>query len=106
MKQVRALLEFEYKSWKQTGDGLVFVQATSVLLRRLVLSFSPREKVAGLVGDDWLRLLDAGLEGRPFQQGVGLILQDGPYRKEIADSMDDLYLLCQKKINQLESSVN
>ena len=60
----------------------------SLLLRRLALARFPRERVAGLSGDAWLRFLDeSGGDGR-FAEGPGRVLADGPYRRTLPGDLD------------------
>ncbi|WP_432742973.1 DUF4381 domain-containing protein [Methylobacter sp. G7] len=64
-----------------TRDNLQKLCAVSVLLRRVAISVSPRAKVAGLTGRQWLEFLDTSVKGLPFSEGVGQLLADAPYRK-------------------------
>lgn len=47
------------------------------LLRRVALARFPRNEVAALSGEDWLRFLEAGVTG--FVHGPGRVLATGPY---------------------------
>ncbi|MEZ8949408.1 MULTISPECIES: DUF4381 domain-containing protein [unclassified Vibrio] len=49
-----------YFSNSQSQDGLSPSKAQRIL-RQAALSYFPREKIAGLSGDDWLKFLDAQL---------------------------------------------
>ena len=61
------------------GDPLQAVQRVSELLRRACLSLYPRERVAGLLDEQWLSLLDR-VAGRPlFSEGDGRLLASAPY---------------------------
>jgi uncharacterized protein DUF4381 len=53
----------------------------SELTRRTMLAYYPRAAVAGLTGDDWLEWLDQGLDGKPFSEGAGKMLESLPYMK-------------------------
>jgi len=65
-----------------------FLARLSRLLRRLALTHFPRRQVAALTGGAWLRFLDeSGGDGR-FSRGPGRALEDGPYRRELADNVD------------------
>lgn len=59
-----------------------FVTALSALLRRVALSHYPREQVAPLTGEAWLRFLDEHGGRGGFRQGAGRVLADGAYRRE------------------------
>jgi hypothetical protein len=62
-----------------------FVTGISTLLRRVALRRYARARVASLTGSDWLRFLDdTGGEGE-FEQGVGRILEVGPYQPRTHD---------------------
>lgn len=52
----------------------------SELLRRTMLAYAPRDKVAGLTGDDWLDFLDRDLDRPHFRDGDGRPLIEWPYR--------------------------
>lgn len=50
-----------YFSNSQSQDGLSPSKAQDIV-RQAALSYFPREKMAGLAGDDWLKFLDAQLK--------------------------------------------
>lgn len=52
----------------------------SGLLRRTMLAYAPRGRVAGLTGDDWLAFLDRDLDQPHFMDGDGRPLIEWPYR--------------------------
>jgi len=62
-------------------DNLRKLCDLSMLIRRVAISVSPREKAAGLTGRQWLAFLDTSVTGLPFSEGVGQLLADAPYRK-------------------------
>jgi hypothetical protein len=60
----------------------------SLLLRRLALTCYPREQVAALSGNAWLRFLDeSGGNGR-FANGPGRVLANGPYQRSLPAELD------------------
>tara|TARA_Y100000389_G_C17470958_1_gene530755 strand:- start:2043 stop:2534 length:492 start_codon:yes stop_codon:yes gene_type:complete len=70
-------------------DQLILTRKISNLLRRTMLAYEPRSKVAGLTGDAWMRWLDQGLPTPYFQtEGYEILLkipyQD--YKSEIKDA--------------------
>ena len=52
----------------------------SELLRRTMLAYAPRGKVAGLTGAEWLAFLDRDLDRPHFQDGDGRPVIEWPYR--------------------------
>ena len=52
------------------------------VLRRTALSAYPRQKVAGLTGDDWLAFLDASYQGQGFVTDMGREMLSAPYRAD------------------------
>ncbi len=71
-----------------TGRSAEGLASISLLLRRLALTRFPRERIAVLSGDAWLRFLDeSGGNGR-FAMGPGRVLADGPYRRTLPADMD------------------
>jgi hypothetical protein len=69
----------------------------SVLIRRVAISMSPREKAAGLTGRQWLAFLDTSVKGLPFSEGIGQLLADAPYRKTQPTELEisQLVTLCE-----------
>ena len=58
----------------------------SALIRRVVVSTSPRHETASLTGQRWLEYLDSTVNGSPFTSGAGRFLADAHYQKTpIAD---------------------
>jgi Domain of unknown function (DUF4381) len=71
-------------AYHESPNPVLLATRLSELLRRTMLAYSPRKKVAGLTGAEWLAWLDRGLDGRPFTEGPGKMLKELPYRR--ADS--------------------
>ncbi len=65
---------------RSAPDDCALVTGVAELLRRVALGRYPREQVAGLSGEAWLRFLDDHGGGGRFREGPGRVLADGPYR--------------------------
>ena len=80
------LLEVERLSDCYSNDNIPgFITGISTLLRRVAIRRYSRAAVASLTGPDWLRFLDAtGGAGR-FANGVGQVLETGPYQPVLND---------------------
>ena len=63
-------------------NACAFVADVSELLRRAALTWYPRERVAALSGEAWLRFLDDNGDGTGFRHGPGRILASGAYRRD------------------------
>lgn len=61
--------------------GGVPLSELPALVKRVVLAFTPREKVAGLTGTPWLEFLDSTLGTRDFVTGPGKLLPTLSYGK-------------------------
>jgi Domain of unknown function (DUF4381) len=81
-------------------DAQAILKQLSQLLRRIAISYYPRQAVAGLSGEAWLAFLDRGFDDAPFSNGVGRCLLDGPYRAASAEPPDlqALFALCERWI--------
>ena len=75
------------QAYDNGADVLTLSKSLSELVRRSMLAYAPRDEVAGLTGDAWLRWLDRGLTGEPFTTGVGRNLETLPYQRP--ESMQD-----------------
>lgn len=78
----------------------------SKLIRRVAVTNLPRNKVAGLIGQDWLLFLDSSVKGSPFSDGIGRLLADAPYRNTSPsdDQISQLISLCQDWLNAQATS--
>lgn len=78
------------------------VQALSILMKRVALSFRSREEVAGLAGQDWLKLLDQLFDSDQYTQGAGRYLAESPYRRKVSNSgLSELCQLLRSSLSQL-----
>lgn len=82
-----------YQACQHDHDIRTFAAESSILLRRVVLTLFPRQQVAGLSDEDWLRFLDnTGGDGQ-FQQGAGQQLTVAPYTANPTVDAEALYIL-------------
>ncbi|MEL0081806.1 MAG: DUF4381 domain-containing protein [Gammaproteobacteria bacterium] len=96
IKPARQQLQQIERRFSRHGDSRQLLQELSTLLRRVALSRAPRNQVAGLTGQEWLRWLDQGLPDQPFSSGPGKVLADQVYRAEVAIDADSLVKLCER----------
>ena len=100
---VRQELQRLRRGYRDDGDAAALLRKTSELLRRALIERCGRTEVAALAGPDWLRLLDGDDPSRPFSEGPGRILADGPYRPpDRVDPFDPdaLLQLCERRLLQ------
>jgi hypothetical protein len=82
--------------------GAAWLAQLSRLLRRAALSHFPRQECAGLNGAAWLAFLDRPLADRPFAEGAGRVLADGPYRPAVETiDADALTAACRRWLRSL-----
>ncbi len=66
--------------WEQNAADARLLPDLATLLKRVALSAWPRQEVAGLSGERWVRFLDDTLQTREFSMGAGQVLIHGPYQ--------------------------
>jgi hypothetical protein len=91
----QVMLELDNITNRYNGNNIHdLVAAIGVWLRRVALHRYPAEQVASLTGSAWLEFLDdTGGEGQ-FSNGVGQVLEAGPYsQRELAIPVDSLLAL-------------
>ena len=70
--------------------------AVSQLLRRAARRIDPQAD--RLLGEDWLRFLDAGMKQPVFQSGSGALLVEGAFRPQVdADAVDALCVAARQR---------
>ena len=81
------------------------VQALSILMKRFVLSLRSREEVAGLAGQDWMKLMDQLFNTDQYTQGAGRYLAESPYRRELPTAqLLELCKLCRESLSRTGKS--
>jgi hypothetical protein len=70
------------------------------LVKQTALSFAPRDDVASLSGDDWLRFLDETYHGDAFTHGPGRQLPVLAYGRPNTDEVDELVTLVRQWIRK------
>lgn len=75
------------------------IAAASLLLRRAAKARDPG--AAMLEGDAWLRFLDGSDATRPFSDGVGRLLHDGGFRRDLTDDIAPALMLARRRFAAL-----
>lgn len=65
-----------------------FLAQISRLMRQIALIRYPRQAIASLTGTDWLKFLDESGGNGQFCGGPGQVLAQGPYVRDLPDSLD------------------
>jgi hypothetical protein len=104
--RVAALAEWQQlmERYQREPNDSQLVQGLSILMRRVSLSYSPRETVAGLNGEAWLHYLDNAHslpQTKPFSDGAGRLLLAGPYQQQIDGDVLALHALCGEWLSRL-----
>ena len=81
LRRLESLLD----AYESHRDAARFGAELSALLRRTMLAYAPRSKVAGLTGEAWLEWLDRDLAVPQFRQGPGRKMLELPYRRPETD---------------------
>ena len=84
---LRELAQIE-AAYLEHRDPVRLGKQLSELLRRGMLAYAPRELVAGLTGESWLRWLDLGMPVPYFHTEGGKSLITLPYRDPDGDFSD------------------
>ena len=84
---LRELARYEAE-YLEHRDVVTLGKQLSELLRRGMLAYAPREEVAGLTGEAWLKWLDRGMSVPYFYTEGGRSLLSLPYRNPGSDFSD------------------
>ncbi len=102
-KSVKKLAAREFADLRQNQQlsDQEKLQQISILLRRISISAFPRTDSASLTGLRWLEFLDQAMDGKPFSQGPGKVLIDGPYRSAAQIDINPIFDACERWIKLL-----
>lgn len=103
-----ALLELQRirNDFNDTQNSINQLRAISTLLRRIVLSYLPRETVASLTGEQWINQLNALSQDTFFSNDLAIFLTCAPYKPSADFNQVDLLNICEQWINQLPDQSN
>jgi hypothetical protein len=90
-----------WQRYRDDGDQSAYLRALSVLLRRVVLARLPQERVAAIGGEPWLALLDRIAVSSEFSDGIGRVLDDGPYAPSVSFDADALHALARRLLRKI-----
>lgn len=101
-KEARQSLQRIEKSFEECADARRCLCELSAFLRRVKLSQKKSDKIAGLTGHAWLKVLDEPLGTQEFSEGVGKLLLIGPYSPQVInEDVGALIQLCRKWVEKL-----
>ena len=103
-----ALLELQRirQNFPDSEQSIEQLRAISTLLRRISLSYLPRETVASLTGDQWITQLNALTKDTFFSNDLATFLTTAPYMAHADFDQNDLLNICEQWINQLPEQSN
>jgi hypothetical protein len=82
--RARAIARLFDDALAQADSPTAQIAAISELLRRAARLRDPDADT--LQGDDWLRFLDAGLKQPVFTTGMGAVLVEGAFRRDVSEA--------------------
>ncbi|VAW68088.1 hypothetical protein MNBD_GAMMA10-1988 [hydrothermal vent metagenome] len=94
------------ENFKANGNTLESLKAISALLRRIALSYLPRESVASLTGEQWIEQLNALCGETVFNAQLSDLLINAPYQQTLTEAHNEsqyseLFEACKQWINLL-----
>jgi len=92
--------------FKNQQNSLELIRAISALLRRIALSYLPRETIASLTGEPWVKQLNQLGSEQVFNNEFALLLEKAPYMKHADFDASEILSLCEQWIKSLPSTRN
>ena len=80
-KDAKAMIAQVMSEYKSHGDQTILIQQLSIALRRIGISYLPRNEIAGLSGKDWYQQLNQLGQGETLSEDVIELLLHQPYQK-------------------------
>ncbi|RDH81594.1 MAG: DUF4381 domain-containing protein [endosymbiont of Galathealinum brachiosum] len=92
--------------FKDENNSIELIRSVSSLLRRIALSYLPRENAASLTGKNWVSLLNDLSTQTVFTDKTGSLLEQGPYMKQCEFNHSELLSICETWIKTLPETNN
>jgi len=87
--------------YKKNGNSAELIRAISALLRRIALSYLPRENIASLTGEQWIKQLNQLCSQNIFTTEIASQLENAPYMPESNIDNKKLLATCESWIEAL-----
>ncbi len=88
------------------NDSRTLLRDISTLLRRIALSYLPREDIASLTGEQWIKQLNDLSAQTFFNQELAELLETGPYKAQNDFDQEELLNTCELWIQALPKTKN
>jgi len=92
--------------FKNQDDSIELIRAISALLRRIALSYLPRENIASLTGKRWIQQLNKLSTQSVFTDDISALLEHAPYMKQNKFKHNELLSICEQWIKGLPETNN
>ena len=100
-KIARSELNRIKQQYADSADALHTLRAISILLRRVALSYLPREHSASLTGEAWINQLNQLVQRDVFNQQHLELLTQGVYQPQLESDLQPLLKQCEQWLQQL-----
>ena len=88
-KRAKAAIDAVISDYRVHGDALQFLQALSIILRRVGISYLDRNEVSGIHGVAWYHRLNQ-LTDKPLSDDSIDLLSEAPYRSVLDGKTDQV----------------
>ncbi|MCW9046935.1 MAG: DUF4381 domain-containing protein [Gammaproteobacteria bacterium] len=92
--------------YKNNDNSVELIRAISALLRRIALSYLPREDIASLTGEQWIKQLNNLCSQNIFTDEIALQLESAPYMPQSNIDNKKLLATCESWIQALPETRN
>jgi len=92
--------------FKTQQNTIELIRSVSALLRRISLSYLPREEIASLTGEQWIKQLNQLSSQSVFTDETATLLAKAPYMKQSQFNPAELLELCEQWIKLLPATRN
>ena len=92
--------------YKNNENSIELIRAISALLRRIALSYLPRENIASLTGAQWIEQLNKLCSQNIFTNEIASQLENAPYMPQSNIDNKELLATCETWIQALPETRN
>ena len=102
----RSLIEFReiIQRFEDQQDSGLLISQVSTLLRRILMTYQGRDKIAGMTGDQWIAELNHLVVDRCFSDELEGLLKRGQFQRDIDFDNGALISSCERWIKALPRS--